>query len=72
MYLLVKISVKKETYSVDDFILDELRTGKNQQILLVDFRAKQPDFYLNRDIMSFLISILQMYFLEYKCYGRLV
>lgn len=63
---------QKETYSVDDFIVDELRTGKSRQFLLVDFRAKQPDFYLNRDIMSFLISILQMYFLEYKCYGRLV
>ena len=28
---------QKETYSVDDFIVDELRTGKSRQFLLVDF-----------------------------------
>lgn len=62
----------KETYSVDYFIQDELRTGKWETAMQIDFRPRNRDFYLNRDIMSFLVSHVQQHFPEYECCGRLV
>jgi len=62
----------KETYSVDDFILDELRIGAWQTAMRLDFQPADYDFYLNRDIMSFLVSAVQRHFPEYECCGRLV
>lgn len=64
--------VEKETYYTDYFILDEIRAGTWQRALVVDFRAKRKDCYLNRDVMSFLMSCVQRYFPEYECLGRLV
>jgi hypothetical protein len=62
----------KETYIVDDFIRDELRTGTWETAMRLDFQPADYDFYLNRDIMSFLVSVVQRHFPEYECCGRLV
>jgi hypothetical protein len=62
----------KETYMVDDFIRDELRTGSWETAMRLDFQPTDYDFYLNRDIMSFLVSVVQRRFPEYECCGRLV
>jgi hypothetical protein len=62
----------KETYSVDDFIRDELRTGSWETAMRLDFQPTDYDSYLNRDIMSFLVSVVQRHFPEYECCGRLV
>lgn len=62
----------KETYRTDDFILDEIRTGSWETALVMDFRPSDPDFYLNRDIMSFLVGVVQRHFPEYECCGCLV
>ena len=62
----------KETYNVDDFIRDELRTGAWETAMRLDFQPADYDFYLNRDIMSFLVSVVQRHFPEYECCGRLV
>ena len=61
-----------ETYSMEDFISYELRSGNWDRALLVSFRPKDTDFYLNRDIMSFLVTGLQHFFPEYECMGKLV
>lgn len=69
---LVHAPVQKETYCVDWFIADELRNGKWEMALRLDFRAKDQSNCLNRDMMSFLVGIVQRYFPEYECCARLV
>lgn len=62
----------KETYPVDDFILDELRTGGWETAMELQFRPADHDFYLNRDLMSFLAAVAQRHFPEYECCGKLI
>ena len=61
-----------ETYSMEKFIEYEYRTGDRSQILEFSFRPKDEDFYLNRDLMSFLTTAMQNLFPEYNCVGKLV
>ena len=63
---------EKFTYNVDYFILDEIRVGCWDTSLLLQFRPKDKEFYLNNDIMSFLVSNIQRYFPEYHCLGELI
>ena len=61
-----------ETYSTEEFIDFEYRTGDREQIFELSFRPADEDFYLNRDIMSFLATEVQHIFPEYQCVGKLV
>ena len=61
---------KKETYDINPFIEDDIRTDIKRKQLRVTMKAKQES-YLSRDLMSFLIGELQNYFPEYECVGRL-
>ena len=61
-----------ETYSTEEFIDDEYRTGERAQTLKFTFRAKDKNFFLNRDMMSFLVTEAQHLFPEYRCVGKLV
>ncbi|MBR3747417.1 MAG: hypothetical protein IKN27_10720, partial [Selenomonadaceae bacterium] len=61
-----------ETYSMEDFIDYEYRTGDRERTMEFSFRAKDKNFYLNRDIMSFLVTEMQHLFPEYQCVGKLV
>ena len=61
-----------ETYSTEKFIDFEYRTGDRAQTLEFSFRPVDEDFYLNRDIMSFLVTEIQHFFPEYNCVGKLV
>ena len=63
---------KIETYSTEEFIDYEYRTGDRAQSFEFSFRPKDEDFYLNRDIMSFLMTEIQHFFPEYQCIGKLV
>ena len=63
---------KIETYSTEEFIDYEYRTGDRSQSLEFAFRPADEDFYLNRDIMSFLVTESQHFFPEYQCVGKLV
>ena len=63
---------KQETYSMENFIEYEFRSGNWDRALEVSFRSKDNEFYLNRDIMSFLMTELQHFFPEYECMGKLV
>lgn len=59
-------------YNMDGFILDEIRIGNSQQVLVLNFAAVEPNHYLNEDIMSFLVTHVQKIFPEYICMGRLL
>lgn len=65
-------SAKRETYSTEEFIDYEYRAGERVATLEFSFRAEDESFYLNRDIMSFLVTELQHLFPEYLCVGKLV
>ena len=65
-------SRKIETYSTEKFIDHEYRTGDRTQSMEFSFRPADEEFYLNRDIMSFLITEVQHFFPEYQCVGKLV
>ena len=61
-----------ETYSMNDFILDEIREDEYEKRLVLLFRKKSALTFLLRDIMSFLVSEVQLMYGEYRCEGRLV
>lgn len=65
-------SAKRETYSTEEFIDYEYRAGERVATLEFSFRAEDESFYLNRDIMSFLVTEIQHLFPEYLCVGKLV
>lgn len=61
-----------ETYSMNSFILDEIREDEYQKRLVLRFRKKSTLDFLLRDIVSFLVSEVQLMFGEYMCEGRLL
>lgn len=64
--------VLPETYSMNGFILDEFRENTYRKRLLLHFRKKGGQTFLLRDIMSFLVSEVQLLYGEYMCEGRLI
>ena len=58
-------------YNMDAFIEDEIRSEGIRQVMVIDFSVREPEHYLNEDIMSFLVTQVQKIFPEYHCYGRL-
>lgn len=62
---------KVETYDMDQFITDELRKKEARETMLLHFSATDPEYYLNMDIMSFLVTRVQKIFPEYVCVGIL-
>lgn len=61
-----------ETYSMNSFIADELRDNEYRKCLLLKFNGKGKNSFLLRDIISFLVSEVQMLYPEYLCEGELV
>ena len=57
---------------MNDFILDEIREDEYEKRLVLLFRKKSALTFLLRDIMSFLVSEVQLMYGEYRCEGRLV
>ena len=62
---------KKETYSMNPFITDELRNREVQEKLILFFRPGPKETWLQRDILSFLVSEVQRIYPEYDCGGIL-
>lgn len=62
----------KETYEVNDFIIDEIREDNIKKSLILYFEPVNKENYLNKDILSFLVSEVQFIYPEYKCEGRLI
>ena len=61
-----------ETYSMNSFIIDELRDNEYRKCLLLKFKGKGKDTFLLRDLISFLVSEVQMLYPEYLCEGELM
>lgn len=60
-----------ETYSMNSFILDELRENEYRKCLLLKFRGKGKYGFLLRDLMSYVVSEVQLMYPEYMCVGTL-
>ncbi|BCZ45176.1 hypothetical protein psyc5s11_12430 [Clostridium gelidum] len=62
----------KQTYDINDFIIDEIRDDNIKKVLILHFEPVDKDNYLNKDILSFLVSEVQLIYPEYECEGRLL
>ena len=60
-----------DTYDMNPFIRDEMRDPAFQKTLALSFKAKNKAYFLNRDIVSFLVSEFQAAYPEYRCVGIL-
>lgn len=57
------------SYSVNPFFIEELGEHSNKNVMLLTFKAKEHMNFMLNDILSFLVSEVQRYFIEYKCVG---
>lgn len=58
------------TYEMNPFISDNVRVEHDKKIMQLGFRRRGADSFILEDMMSFLVSEIQMYFPEYKCEGE--
>ena len=66
-------SIKESnTYSMDEFLADEIRVGKHRDALVLRFRVIGEKNYLTYDVMSYLISRIQWELPEFLCIGELI
>ncbi|MGM0501357.1 MAG: hypothetical protein ACQERJ_02405 [Bacillota bacterium] len=56
------------SYDFNSFIEDEIRLNNLKEIMLLKFSGTKTG-YLKYDVMSFIVSEIQMYFPEYLCKG---
>ncbi len=61
----------RETYSMNFFVQDEIRDKAAQKKLILYFRPGQKEDWLQRDVLSFLVSEVQRIYPEYDCGGIL-
>lgn len=62
----------QETYSMDNFIEDEITLENKENYMVLEFEPKEKEWYLNRDVMSYAVSALAREYREFSCFGRLV
>ncbi|MDE6641376.1 MAG: hypothetical protein K2K63_12715 [Acetatifactor sp.] len=63
---------RRENYSMNFFVQDEIRDKTAQKKLILYFRPGQKLDWLQRDILSFLVSEVQRIYPEYDCGGVLL
>ena len=56
---------------MNPFIIDEVRRKDAAKQLILCFQGSQKLKWLQRDIMSFLVSEVQLLYPEYQCVGKL-
>lgn len=56
------------TYDFNFYIEDEIRVNNSKKVMLLKFKDIE-DNYLKYDLLSFVISEVQMHFAEYICKG---
>ena len=61
-----------ETYEVNVFLNDEIRDVAVSKSLLLNFRPVASNSIILRDVMSFLVSQVQLVYPEFNCVGVLV
>lgn len=65
-------SIQKQSSECNVFIKDELRDENAKRFLLIYFKAQDPTCFINRDLMSFLVSQIQLSYPEFRCEGVLL
>lgn len=63
---------RQETYSMNFFVQDEIRDKTAQKKLVLYFRQGKKEEWLQRDVLSFLVSEVQRVYPEYDCGGILL
>ena len=61
-----------ETYDVNSFLNDEIRDSAISKSLLFKFKPLKSESFIHRDVMSFLVSQMQLVYPEFHCVGMLV
>lgn len=61
----------KESYSMENYIENEIKIPKTDAVMQLEFISKKQECYLVKDIMSYFITAIQREFREYKCVGTL-
>lgn len=69
----IKENDKQEyhTYDLNEFIKDEIRETHGKKMMLISFTCKAFT-YMTYDILSFIVSEVQIYFPEYQCKGVII
>lgn len=60
------------TYNMNEFIVDELQDLTAKKRLILFFKTNQEDNFLLYDLMSFLVTQIQMIMPQFYCIGRLI
>lgn len=65
-----------ETYSMNEFIIDEIRESDNevnyQKSFIINMKEVQKGVFISRDMLSYIVSEVQLLYPEYNCEGRLL
>lgn len=62
---------EEQTYLCDAFLSDEIRTDSKRPNLYFEFIPKELENIWNKDIMSYVVSHMQLLYPEYDCKGIL-
>ena len=67
----------EETYNTNSFIKDNIRKDGDKKVLQLSFKTYEKTKDINenkllRDRVSFLVSVVQLYFPEFKCVGEVI
>ncbi|MCL2337664.1 MAG: hypothetical protein FWC60_09615 [Firmicutes bacterium] len=60
------------SYDMNPFIINEVRDPAFQKTMALLFKAADKTFFLNYDILSFLVSEFQMAYPEFRCVGAII
>lgn len=63
---------KRKTYDMNFFITDDIRIGNDKKVMCIKFKKNTGESFITYDLLSFLVSEIQMYFPEYDCEGVLI
>ncbi len=61
-----------QTYDMNFFITDDIRVGNDKKVMVIKFKRNAGETFITNDLLSFVVSEVQMYFPEYKCEGVLI
>lgn len=62
---------RSQMYLMDAFLMDELMMTEGLPVLLFQFKVANQGHYLNRDMLSYIITRVQWEYPQYKCVGVL-
>lgn len=60
-----------QSYSMSEFLLDEVLNNRDKKILLLTFEINNSSDYLAQDFISYVTTIIQEYMQEYYCIGEI-